>query len=117
MIGFTIPHRQINYAARWQLSQLAVVTAALIVAAVALPWLMRQIGMAGPNFLAMQLPVLLAGMLFGPLVGLTTGLLAPLVSQALSGLPPLAALALLIPELAAYGLVAGLAHHSLQEPQ
>ena len=74
-----------------------------------LPWLCHQFQLAGATFLPMHVFVILAGLLAGWRGGLAVGLLTPLLSHALSGMP----LAVLLPqitlELSVYGLVAGLA--------
>ena len=78
-----------------------------IVAAVVLPQLFHVIGavsgqgtMLGVAFLPMHLPIIF--------VGAIAGAAAPLVSFLLSGMPMLAMLPLMMAELCAYGLVAGL---------
>ncbi len=74
-----------------------------------LPWLAHQVHLAGPTFLPMHIFVILAGLLYGWRAGLAVGLLTPLLSYAISGLPLLAMLPQVTVELAAYGLFAGLA--------
>ena len=83
-----------------------------IVAAVVLPQLFHVIGavsgqgtMLGVAFLPMHLPIIFVGLIAGPAVG---AIAAPLVSFLLSGMPMLAMLPLMMVELCAYGLVAGL---------
>ena len=78
-----------------------------IVAAVVLPQLFHVIGavsgqgtMLGVAFLPMHLPIIFVGLIAGPA--------APLVSFLLSGMPMLVMLPLMMVELCAYGLVAGL---------
>ena len=82
-----------------------------IVAAVVLPQLFHVIGavsgqgtMLGVAFLPMHLPIIFVGLIAGPAAGAA----APLVSFLLSGMPMLAMLPLMMVELCAYGLVAGL---------
>ena len=79
-----------------------------IVAAVVLPQLFHVIGavsgqgtMLGVAFLPMHLPIIFVGLIAGPAVGAIAGAAAPLVSFLLSGM-------LMMVELCAYGLVAGL---------
>ena len=79
-----------------------------IVAAVVLPQLFHVIGavsgqgtMLGVAFLPMHLPIIFVGLIAGPAVG-------AIVSFLLSGMPMLAMLPLMMVELCAYGLVAGL---------
>lgn len=86
-----------------------------VVSAVALPQLFHAVGAVsglgtalGATFLPMHLPIIFVGFLAGPWAGLVAGALAPAVSFALSGMPGLAMLPLMIGELAAYGFFAGL---------
>ena len=86
------------------LSIKAAATVLAIVAAVALPQLFHVIGavsgqgtMLGVAFLPMHLPIIFVGLIA-----------APLASFLLSGMPMLAMLPLMMVELFAYGLVAGL---------
>lgn len=90
-------------------------TIGAVVAAVVLPSIFHYIGIftglgtaPGKVFLPMHLPVILVGLLAGPYAGLATGFLAPLVSFAISGMPPVFVLPKMVLELAIYGLVAGL---------
>jgi riboflavin transporter FmnP len=62
----------------------------------------------------MHIPVLLAGFLVGPISGLVVGLLAPVLSHLLTGMPPSYAVPLMTLELPVYGLVAGLAYRRLK---
>ncbi len=62
----------------------------------------------GEMLLPMHLPILVVGLLVGPWAGCAAGLLSPLVSFALSGMPGIPMLPLMVLELGAYGLVAGL---------
>lgn len=58
----------------------------------------------------MHLPVLLAGFLVGPASGVVVGLLAPGLSNLLTGMPPTYAVALMSLELPMYGLIAGITY-------
>lgn len=62
----------------------------------------------GEMLLPMHLPILLVGLLAGPWAGCVSGLLGPLVSFALSGMPGIPMLPFMVIELGVYGLVAGL---------
>ena len=112
---------------RWmQVSQfktktIAVLTA--VTAAVVLPQLAHMAGMAlgagssvGEMFLPMQLPVLFIGALTGPLAGCVTGVLSPLVSHVLTGMPVSVMLPFLVIELGVYGLTAGWTKNKLCKP-
>ncbi len=56
----------------------------------------------------MHIPVLLCGIICGPLYGLFCGIAGPILSSLISGMPPVTALISMLPELAVYGLVGGL---------
>lgn len=56
----------------------------------------------------MHIPVLLCGIVCGPMYGLICGIVGPVLSSVLSAMPPATALIWMVPELAVYGLAAGL---------
>ena len=89
-------------------------TFAAIVGAVVVPQVFHALGAIsglgtalGETFLPMHLPIILAGLLAGPYVGAIAGLLGPLASFALSGMPGAVMLPFMMIELCAYGLFAG----------
>ncbi len=61
----------------------------------------------GTMFSPMHIPVLLAGILCGPVYGALSGLCGPIISSLLSGMPGPAMLVSMIPELMVYGLLSG----------
>lgn len=71
-----------------------------------LPILFHAIGLGMP-FSPMHLPVLLCGLLCGWPYGAFCGIAGPVLSS-MSGMPPLAMLVSMVPELCVYGLVTGL---------
>lgn len=79
-----------------------------VVLSVAAPWVFHQFHLAGPTFLPMHIFVFVAGLLFGWRLGLMVGLLTPLASYAVSGMPGLQILPQIVVELSVYGLVAGI---------
>lgn len=86
------------------------VMAALCVAlGVALPQAFHAIPNAGSVLLPMHIPVLLCGLTCGWPYGLACGILAPLTSSLITGMPGPAYLPAMVCELAAYGLISGLA--------
>jgi len=86
-----------------------VVTGMLIALCVVLPMAFHTIPRAGSVLLPMHIPVLLAGLVCGWKSGLITGIIGPVFSTMISGMPPTMALASLMSvELGVYGLVAGL---------
>ena len=78
-----------------------------------LPVAFHQFGIAGRVFLPMHIPVLLCGFTVGATAGATVGLLAPVFSHLLTGMPPLYAVPLMTLELPLYGLVAGLTYKKM----
>ncbi|MCI6547283.1 MAG: ECF transporter S component [Coriobacteriaceae bacterium] len=106
-----------------RISVATLATLTSVAAAVALPQVFHLAGSAlgvgvalGQTFLPMHLPVLLVGFLAGPTVGLLSGLLAPVVSHLTTGMPMLPILPLMVIELGAYGLVAGLLRSARLNP-
>ena len=76
--------------------------------ALVLPSITHRLGL---NYLIAQpMPwmILFAGLTYGPVSGLIIGASIPLVSSLISGMPVPMMLPLMIPELAIYGLIAGL---------
>lgn len=86
------------------------VTAALCVAlGVVLPQAFHAVPNAGSVLLPMHIPVLLCGLTCGWSYGLCCGLLTPVMSHLITGMPGAAYLPAMVCELAAYGLISGLA--------
>lgn len=86
-----------------------------VVSAVTLPQLLHMLGYAsgigtllGEILLPMHLPIILAGLLIGPYAAGAAGLLSPLISFALTGMPTAAMLPFMMIELAVYGICAGM---------
>ena len=75
---------------------------------VVLPVTLHSIPNAGSILLPMHIPVLLCGLVCGPVYGLGCGILTPLLSSLITGMPPAAVLPSMLCELAVYGLAAGL---------
>ncbi len=83
--------------------------------AIALPQVFHLVGL-GSTFLPMHIPVLLAGFVVRPGLAATVGLLAPVVSMLVTGMPPAPMVPLLVAELAALGAAASLLHRRLRVP-
>lgn len=88
---------------------------AALVSAVVLPQIVHMIGAAsgvgtslGETLLPMHLPIILIGFLAGSYAAGTAGLLGPLVSFALTGMPTSFMLPFMMIELCVYGICAGL---------
>ncbi|MDD3693281.1 MAG: ECF transporter S component [Oscillospiraceae bacterium] len=81
----------------------------LIALSVLLPQAFHLIGstQAGKMFLPMHIPVLLGGMILGPMFGMLIGTTAPLISALLTGMPLMVRLPFMIIELAGYGFASG----------
>jgi len=88
-----------------------VVTAMLIAVGIVLPVIFHMIptGLAGRALLPMHIPILLAGLITGPFYGFFAGLITPLLSSMVTGMPPagLAVYRMMI-ELSVYGFVSGI---------
>jgi len=83
-------------------------SAVCIALCVVLPIAFHSIPDAGSVFLPMHIPVLICGMICGWPYGLLCGLLGPLTSSVLTGMPPVAFLPAMMVECGTYGLVSGL---------
>lgn len=87
--------------------------ALLIALGVLLPQIFHIIGgqTVGATFLPMHFPVIIAGFLLGPVWGIIIGVIVPLLSFMLTGMPPIFPVPILVFmlfELPAYGFFAGL---------
>lgn len=75
---------------------------------VILPMTFHIFNMGGSVFLPMHIPVLIAGYFLGPLYGAAVGILTPILSGLLTGMPPLVPIMPIMAfELCGYGLVTG----------
>lgn len=81
----------------------------LIALGILLPQVFHIFGQnAGMMFLPIQIPVLMAGILLGPYYGLAVGLVVPILSCMLTGMPPVPKVYFMIAELGTYGVVSGM---------
>lgn len=71
-----------------------------------LPMAFHAVGL-GSVMAPMHIPVLLCGLICGGWYGMICGLVGPVLSSVLSGMPPVMNLIFMIPELMVYGLVSG----------
>lgn len=85
-----------------------------IVGAVVIPQVFHLIGIVsgagtapGEVFLPMHLPIILVGLISGPYAGAIAGLLGPVVSSSITGMPGQRILPFMMFELFGYGVVAG----------
>lgn len=85
-----------------------VYAAVILALSIAIPAIFHFTGLPGNVFLPMHLPVLIGGLLLGPLYGLIVGMLSPILNFFLTNMPPVPILYIMIFELGAYGLFTGL---------
>lgn len=85
----------------------SIITAVCIALCYLVPLLFHGIQNAGQIFCPMHIPVYICGLVCGWPFGLLCGIAGPLLSSALSGMPPIAILPQMMVELAIYGAVAG----------
>ena len=71
-----------------------------------LPIAFHSVGL-GSILSPMHIPVLLCGLVCGPVSGLICGIAGPCLSSLLSGMPPMMMLVRMVPELCFYGLLSG----------
>ena len=88
-------------------------TALCMALGLVLPVFFHMIG-AGSAFLPMHIPILLCGLLFGWQYGAICGLIVPILSSLLTGMPPIfpTAVAMMF-ELCAYGILTGVFYRGL----
>lgn len=91
-----------------------VLTALFIAIGVVLPQAFHMIPNAGSVILPMHIPVLISGFAVGPLYGLLCGILTPVLSHFIFGMPPAPVLPGMICELAVYGLMTGLLNKAIK---
>ena len=84
----------------------SIITAVCIALCYVLPLMFHGIQNAGSIFCPMHIPVFICGLICGWPYGLLCGIAGPLLSSALTGMPPAAMLPSMMVELAVYGAVA-----------
>lgn len=85
-----------------------IITAVCLALCIVLPMIFHSIPNGGVIFSPMHIPVLFCGLVCGFQYGLVCGLIGPLFSSILTGMPPTAFLGPMMIELALYGLITGL---------
>ena len=93
-----------------------VLTALCVALGLALPWVFHLVGggQLGSTLLPMFLPLLLLGLLVPPGLAVLGGALTPLLSSALTGMPPAPVLPQMVVELAILAGGAALLRHTLR---
>lgn len=97
-----------------EINAIAIQIVLLATAAIVLPAAAHLTGLPTRVLLPMHWPVILAGLCYGWRSGAAIGLLAPLTSFMISGMPPEYMLPAMTVELAAYGCLAGIARQNLR---
>lgn len=85
----------------------AIITSMCIALCVVLPQAFHAIPNAGSIWLPMHIPVLLCGLIVGPMFGFLCGIFGPVFSSFITGMPNVAYLPQMVIECAIYGLVSG----------
>lgn len=85
-----------------------VFTAACAALCLVLPMAFHTVPNAGTIFLPMHIPVLLCGLICGWPYGGVCGIVGPLISSLITGMPPAAMLPSMMVECCAYGFVTGM---------
>jgi len=97
-------------------SQKMALTSFFLSLGIVLPFVFHQFALAGRIFSPMHIPVFLAGIFVGPLSGILVGVLSPVISFFLTGMPPPYAVPLMSMELPIYGLSMGLLYQVKKMP-
>lgn len=85
----------------------SVLTAVFVAMCVVLPSAFHSVGL-GSTFAPMHIPVLMCGLLCGGGYGLACGLIGPVLSSLITGMPGPTVIVSMVPELMTYGLVSGI---------
>lgn len=81
----------------------------LLALGILLPMIFHSLGIMGKVFLPMHIPVLIGGFLLNPWSAFILGVITPLLSGAITGMPVLFPMAIIMAfELGVYGLIASL---------
>jgi len=97
-------------------SKRIVLTSFFLSLGIVLPFIFHRFALAGRIFSPMHIPVFLAGIFAGPISGIIVGVLSPVISFFLTGLPPAYAVPLMAMELPVYGLSIGLLYQVRKLP-
>lgn len=87
-----------------------VLSGLLLATGILLPMVFHMVGMTGPIALPMHIPVLIGGFLLSPQLALALGIITPILSGMLTGMPVMFPMAVIMAfELGTYGFVASIA--------
>lgn len=85
-----------------------VYTAVFLALGILFPMLFHLLGLPGQVLLPMHVPIFLGALTLGPISGFIVGILIPILSSLLTGMPPMIPMVpIMVFELAAYGFFAG----------
>ncbi|TCO77488.1 ECF transporter S component [Marinisporobacter balticus] len=89
----------------------------LLAMGILLPMFFHSAGMMGKVFLPMHIPVLIGGFILSPYLAFALGVLTPLISGGITGMPVMFPMAVIMAfELGTYGLIASLATRKMKLP-
>ena len=92
-----------------------VLSGLLLATGIILPMLFHMFGMTGPIALPMHIPVLIGGFLLSPQLALLLGIITPVISGMLTGMPVMFPMGIIMAvELGIYGLTASLMTRKLK---
>lgn len=92
-----------------------VLSGLLLASGIILPMAFHMFGMTGPIALPMHIPVLIGGFLLSPTLALLLGIVTPVISGLLTGMPVMFPMAIIMAaELGIYGLTASLLTRKLK---
>lgn len=87
-----------------------VLSGLLLATGIILPMIFHMFGMTGPIALPMHIPVLIGGFILSPQLALAFGIITPILSGLLTGMPVMFPMAIIMAfELGIYGMTASLA--------
>lgn len=93
-----------------------VYTAVFLALGILFPMLFHLLGLPGQVLLPMHIPIFLGALTLGPISGFIVGILAPILSSLLTGMPPMIPMVpIMVFELAAYGFFAGFLYEKYQK--
>lgn len=96
-------------------TQELVLSGLLLASGIILPMIFHTFSMTGPAFLPMHIPVLIGGMLLPPVLALLLGVITPIMSSVLTGMPVAFPMAIIMAfELGTYGLAASIVTRKLK---
>lgn len=94
-----------------------VLSGLLLASGIIIPMIFHMFGMTGPIALPMHIPVLIGGFLLPPHLALALGIITPIVSGLLTGMPVMFPMAIIMAfELGIYGLTSSLLTRKLNLP-